>query len=239
MGFGYLLFGYLVAHVLNLTVSGLGFGGVAVIVGAALMLLGLQELRRYQADFLWAEILLLPMLICALYSAAEALNLLFLWQLPIFDARVSGIFDILSFAATVLFNLAMLYGIRSIARSVELGSMVLSAVRNMCFVGVYAVLMLVGNLPIAIPEAIKGGLALFTVLLNIAWVICNLLLLLSCNKNICRKGDEEVTPKRSRFGFINRMQDTFERTRRETAESTRAYTEERLRKRREKRNKKH
>ncbi len=239
MGFGYLLIGYLVAHVLNLTARGLGFGGVAILVGAALMLLGLQELRRYQSDFVWAEILLIPVFVCGLYSTVESLDRLFMWQLPIFAVRVSGIFDILSFASIVLFNLALLYGIRCIAQNVGLGSMALSAVRNMLFVGVYAVLMLIGNLPIPFSEALESGLALFTLLLNIAWIICNLLLLLSCNKNICRKGDEEVAPRRSRFAFLNRMQDTFERTRRETADSTRAYTEERLRKRREKKNKKH
>ena len=44
MGFGYLLLGYLVTFVLYLTVQGLGFGGIALLLGYGVMLLGLSEL---------------------------------------------------------------------------------------------------------------------------------------------------------------------------------------------------
>ncbi len=238
MGFGYLLLGYLIAYVISLAVGGFGFGGIAILLGCGLMFMGLSELRRYQNAFLYALWMLLPVSVCALYSTVGALDELFLWQLPIFNETVEKAFEFSSFISSMLLQLAMLYAIRIIAADVGLGSMSTTAIRNMLIVEVYSVLMLVGNMGLQLPKGVANTLALLAMLLNITLVVCNLLLLLACNKNICRKGDEEITPKRSKFNSINRMTDFFEKNRRETADSTRAYAEDALRRRQEKKNKK-
>ncbi len=238
MGFGYLLLGYLIAYVIRLTLGGFGFGGAAVLLGCGILYLGLSELRRYQKAFVYALWMLLPMALCALYSTLGALDALFLWQLPIFGEAVGAVFELLNFLISMLFQLAMLHGIRTIAADVGLGSMSATALRNMLIVAAYSLLMLVGNMGIPFSESVESILALLAMLLNILLVVCNLLLLLACNKNICRKGDEEIAPKRSKFAMINRMTDFFEKNRRETAESTRSYAEDVLRRRRERKNKK-
>ncbi len=235
MGFGYLLLGYLISHVLHLTVAGLGFGGAAQLVGYAVMYLGLRELTRYQDAFRWSSLLLLPLSLCGLYSTVAALDELFLWQLPLFAEATGNAVELAAFICTAVFDLALLYAIRMIAREVELSSMTVSAVRNMIVVMAHTILMLIGNLSKLIPESVISVLGLFAVLLNISRVILNLLLLLACNKNICRKGDEEVKPKPSRLKWINRMQDSYERKKQETADSNRAYAEELVRRRQERR----
>ena len=48
MGFGYLFLGYLVSFVISLTLKQLDVGGLAYLLGFALMLRGLLELERYQ-----------------------------------------------------------------------------------------------------------------------------------------------------------------------------------------------
>ena len=54
------------------------------------------------------------------------------------------------------------------------------------------------------------------------FVISDLVLLLQCAKNICAEGDEEVAPKRSRFGWINRIGDAYSRVHDELNEKSHA-----------------
>ena len=68
MGFGYLFIGYLLAFVLQMTLSALGWGAVALLVGYGVMLGGLWILTHYQQAFVWAKWALVPMLVTAIYS---------------------------------------------------------------------------------------------------------------------------------------------------------------------------
>ncbi len=241
MGFGYLLIGYLVSNILYLILTGMGFGGIGLLLGYALMLMGLTELCRYQGSFIWAKWLLLPLALCAIYDGAASIILMLgsnatLTGFAAFFSYTKAVGTV-NFVFTVLFNLALLYAIRMIAEDVGLHSKAVSALRNMVIVGAYALLTVCGFLTF-LPDGVRRTVTFIAMFLNLAWIFCNLVLLLSCNKDICRKGDEEVTPKRSRFEIFNRMSDTFARTRKETADSTREYTEEVLRRRKEKQAKK-
>ncbi len=239
MGFGYLLIGYLVTFVINMTIQSLGFGGVAVFVGSGLMLLGLSELTRYNRAFVWAKWLLIPILVISVYEMLESLNGMLLWSLPIFGASVGAVVDWLTFMLFISFNLAMLYGIRAITQELGILHMTTAAIRNSFFVCLYAVLYLIAHLPIEAITAIGGYLALPVTLTYLIWLICNLTLLLSCNKNICRAGDEEQPAKPSRFGVINRLNEAYESNRQRSIEKTTQETEAFLRRRKEKRERKH
>jgi hypothetical protein len=136
-----------------------------------------------------------------------------------------------------VFQLAMLYGIRMLADGIGLKNTVAATLRNSIFVLVYAVLYLCGSLPIG--EAIKPYLTLSVTLVNLVFVVCNLALLLSCMKNICREGDEEIEPKRSRFAWVNRMSDVYDNSRKKLNEQMREEGEAmRLRRMGKKKNKK-
>ena len=71
-----------------------------------------------------------------------------------------------------------------------------------------------------------------------AVVFLNLLLLISCNKNICAAGDEDQPPRKSRFEFINRMSETYNKTHQKNIDNAKRDAEEFVRRRREKKEQK-
>ena len=231
MGFGYLLVGYLLAFLLYIPINGFGFGGLALILGSAVMLAGLLELNRFQSAFVWAKWLQIPLMLAGCYDFFAALDDMLLWNLPLFGETAKGVADWISFLLAILFNLAMLYGIRVIAKQVGLLHMVAVAVRNSFFVAFYAALYLVAQ-----PESYLRAMALPLMLLNLVWVICNSLLLLSCNKNICRAGDEDQPAKPSRFAIVNHISEMYEKNRQRAIDTTRQEIEERRSRREESRN---
>lgn len=235
MGFGYLFLGYLVSFLLYMTVQALGIGSLALLTGYGLMFYGLYLLRRFHGAFAAAEWLTLPLALTALYRLAVDIDGLFLLGLPI-GGVVAETVGWIMFLSLIVFQLAMLYGIRMLAGEIGLTRTVSATVRNSIFVLVYAALYLCGSLPIA--EEIRKYLTLSVTALNIVFVVCNLALLVSCMKNICREGDEEIEPKRSRFEWVNRMSDTYERSRKNLKEQMRGEGEAIRARRAEKKNKK-
>lgn len=235
MGFGYLLIGYLVTFVLYLTVNALGFGGLALLLGYALMFMGLSELSRYHRSFSYAKWILVPAFPIALYELVAALAEQLLWNAPIFAEPIAGVIEWINFFILVTFNLAMLLGIRMIAQDVGLSHIATAGVRNSFFVGIYALLYIVGNLPVAAIDAARPYLSVAVTFCNLLWVLLNLFLLLSCNKNICRAGDEDQPAKPSRFAWINRIGNAYERNRQKAIDNTTREAEEVLRRRRARR----
>lgn len=211
MGFGYLLLGYLLTFLLYLTVENLGFGFLALLLGYLLMALGLRELRRYSAAFRWSLWVLLPLLVPTLYDALVSLSELFLWDLGGLPTMLGAAMELSLFFLLILFNVTMLYAIRVLAGEVGLPSTEAAAIRNLLFVGAYAVLYLVCRLPGVSHSAAAPYLNVALLLLNLAWVFCNLFLLLSCNKNICSEGDEDQAPRESRMGWLNRLNAAYDR----------------------------
>lgn len=211
MGFGYLLIGYLVTFVLYLTVEQLGFGFLALFLGYTLMALGLRELSRYCRAFRWSLWLLLPMLLPTAYQGLKSCVQWFAWRIPFVNSTVDAGMNWVFFFLMITFNIAMLYGIRVISCEVGLPSTTAAAVRNSIFVGAYAIIYVIAQLPIDAMRSIAPYVSVVLVLINLAWLFCNLFLLLSCNKNICRAGDEEQAPKQSSVGWINRLNAAYEK----------------------------
>ena len=237
MGFGYLLIGYLITFVLYITMNGLGVGGLALLLGYGVMFYALNTLTLYQRAFAYAKWVQLPLAATALYSLLSSLSELLSIKIPVVTPVITSVFEWITFLLMVFFNIALLYGIRMLAREVGLMHIAIKAVRNSFFVGLYAVLMLIAKLPV-LSDAVKAYLTLPIVMLDVLWVVLNLLLLVSCAKNICPAGDEEQQPKRSRIEWINRIGDTYERNRQRAIDSTTREAEEVLRRRQEKRNQK-
>ena len=233
MGFGYLLIGYLITFVIKATVSGLGFGGLALLVGYGVMLYGLMQLNLYHKAFVWAKWLLLPLALTAVYDQLLSLDEMFLWGLPFVNDLTNTVFEWGTFALIVIFHFALLYAIRMIASEVELLHVATKAIRNMILMGLYAVITVAYYLMEANGGDAAKYLSLSVILFNVVWVICNAFLLLSCNKNICRAGDEEQPAKRSRFEWINRVGDAYEKNRQTAIDNTRREAEEVLRRRQE------
>ena len=232
MGFGYLFIGYLLAFLLQATLAGLGWGAVALLLGYSVMFGGFLMLQRFHDAFAYAKWMLIPLLVTACYDLLSSFDRVFLWNLPIFEGGWTVAYQWVTLTLIVLFNFAMLYAIAMLAREVELGHIATKAIRNGIFVGLFAILQATANLPI--PENVKNYLALFVVALDLIWIVCNLLLLISCAKNICPAGDEEQPAKPYRWGFLNRMGDAYARNRQRAIDDTKAQAEAYLRRRQEK-----
>lgn len=233
MGFGYLLIGYLVTFVIYLTLQALGLGGLGLLVGYGIMLLGLFQLHRFQDEFVYAKWTLIPLLVLAVYESVISLAELFLLELPFSTQSVAAITDWITFLLIMFFNLTLLYGIRALAKAVELPRINTMAVRNSVFVGAYGVLYVLGQ-----TTPLGQYLVVPLVLLQIVWVAFNLFLFLTCAKDICPEGEEEIAPKRYRWELLNKIGDMYERNRQRSIEQTTREAEEVLRRRREKRNQK-
>ncbi|MBQ9131950.1 MAG: hypothetical protein IJX62_05725 [Clostridia bacterium] len=227
MGFGYLLIGYLVTFVLHVTTQALGLGPLGLLVGYGVMYMGLSKLNPFQRAFSIARWTLIPLTCVSLCHLAVAFADVFLLDLP-FRAPILLAVEWSNFALLIFFNMSMLYGIRMIARDVELPRIATAAVRNTLFVGAYAILYLLGQSP-----ALEPYLVLPAVLTQIVWVACNLFLILTCAKDICPEGEEEITPKRYRWEFLNKIGDAYERTRQRSIDRTTREAEEAIRRRNE------
>jgi hypothetical protein len=87
---------------------------------------------------------------------------------------------------------------------------------------------------------IRGYFSFPLVITELVYLLFNLLLLLSCTKNICAEGQEDVPKTPHRFEWLNRLDRSYERTRQKNIDDARAAGEalvaRRNKKREEKRN---
>lgn len=232
MGFGYLLLGHLIAFLLSMTAGALGFGSLALILGYLLMLLGLLRLSKFHNSFGLSKWLLLPMLVLSVYRLISDVATLFLLSIPMLDGIVSVVADWAELALTVLFQLALLYGIRMLADSIELKKLSAAALRNTLFVGIYTMLRLAEKM--SLPEAVRPYVVLLANAFNFIWIVCILWLLLSCMKNIGVAGEEENSDAFTGPSWLRRINSAYERTHRELNEQARADGAEMMRRRQEK-----
>lgn len=235
MGFGYLFLGYLVTFLLHTVANALGVGSLAMILGCALMWTGLRGLRLFCKGFLWAEWTLYPMLAMGVYRLIGDLSDLFLWDLNFFS-KTSAATSWIEFFLIMFFHAALLSAIREIGMQVELKKIASAAIRNMIVVFLYAATYVLYWIPNLVSETARSYLTLSITLLNLAWIICDLWLLLTCAKDIVPEGQEEPEIKRYRWEFLNRIGDRFEENMKKAADSNRAAIEENLRKKQERRN---
>ncbi len=232
MGFGYLLLGYLTTFLLKMLASALGVGSLALLIGYFLMWTGLRMLRLFCRAFEWAEWALYPMMVTALFGLFADLSDLFLWNLS-FLGGISAVMAWVEFVLIMVYHAALLSAIREIGEQVELKKISAAAIRNSIIVLLYAVVYMLYFIPGLFPDAARGYLTLSMTLLNVAWIFCNLWLILNCTKDIVAEGQEEPEPKRYKWEFLNRMGDQFEQNIKKAADSNREAIEENLRKKQE------
>ena len=229
MGFGYLFLGYLVTFLLHTLASALGVGSLALLLGGMMMWTGMRTLRLFCHGFALAERSIYPLMLLGGYRLAEDLSNLFLWNAPFFS-RAEAVVSWIEFFLIMLFHAALLSAIREIGMQVELKKIATASVRNMIIVLLYAILYALCSIPNLMGDAVKGYFTLSITLLNLAWVFCNLWLLLTCTKDIVAEGQEEPEPKRYKWELLNRIGDRFEENMKRAADSNRNAIEESLRK---------
>lgn len=238
MGFGWLLIGYLFTYVLYLTANRLGIGSVALLLGYSLMLVGTLKLEHYEKRFGFAKFLLIPLLAGGLYQAIGEVLAFCKVEVPFFGAPLAKtIYGWALFFLLIFLQIVLLLSVSALAKNVGLLHISAKAIRNFIFLAIYGILYLVTSLSFDWLTPARPYLKIPMILSLLLLVGLNLFLFLSCMKNIA-PADEDDSPKRYRWEFLNKIGDTFEKNRQEAAESGRAYAEEKLRARKEAREKK-
>lgn len=238
MGFGYLFIGYLIAFVLYLTVQALGVGGLALLIGFGTMMLGLWELTHYQKVFAYAKWLCVPLLLTSAYQLVYQLGALFLWDSPLVAASVQSFVLWVHFFLLVAFHFFLLYAIYLICREVGIQHMATVAIRNMIFYAIYALLYVLTNSVFAQDSTARSYVLFSSIMMQVVCTVFNLIFLISCTKNICAEGEEDVPQKPHRWSLLNKLDSVYDRTRQKAVDNARKDGEAMAERRRQRKEKK-
>ncbi len=238
MGFGLLLIGYTVAYLFSVGLGGLeNYAFAGLIIGYFLCYLGLSELKKYSPTFNYALIISVALTVCGLYETVVGIDNLLALNLGLAGSMVSNVFYYVRFALDLAFNIALLYGAVDISRRVDLDSTRNMAYRNMIFVAIaYAfelVRMLLAGFAL---EAVQNHLSLLTsisLILKIFYIILNVFLWFKSYAFICPTEDVDMKRKKSRIGFINKINERNDQKEQENMELSRKFYEDRLKKKNE------
>ncbi len=237
MGFGLLLIGYIVSYVIKL--GAIEYAAVPVLIGGIIMHFGLHELKKYSPVFIYAYIVDMIHVLFALFETVVLADTLFAlgWGLSAdgIEMTVSAVELLLE----VVFNVSMLIAIYDISRRVDFIDIGKKAIRNIVFVGIFALFQIFVNLPFAFIENEKPFLMSLLLILSLVYALFNVGVLFKSYAFICPEGDEEMRRKKSRFEFINRINEKNDAREEKAEEEMQSYYRDKLRKREEKRRQKY
>ena len=192
MGFGFLFIGYFAAFI--------GFISFARLFGYGVMLLATKKLKQYNTAFGYLELACGFMLTVSLASSVVDLLNMLMGDGYVADAVVMAIRNAEIFLSCA-FSLLMLWCIKRIADETEEKKISFGAVRNCVFILIYAVAYAISLLPLGFTKYFSLPL----LLVQLTWIILNLVLIFSCYAKICDESDVEMERKPSRFAFVNEM----------------------------------
>jgi len=236
MGFGPLLIGYAIAHIIAVGLGNYLFAGM--LIGGFLMFLGLCELRKYCPTFLYAIIASVLYLLCSFFETAVYIDSYFALGLGISNDTLLSVFDWIEFIVSLILNVTILYGIADLSKRVDYPEARQKAYRNMVFVSIYALLQILIFIPGSVFNKDGGFFLTLLLLVQLIYAFFNLALLFKCYAMICPTGQEDMSAKPSRFAFINKMRKIQDEREQEAIENTKAYLEKKIEKRNQKRNNK-
>lgn len=222
MGFGWLFIGYFVATLMSVNT----FGSVFRIVGYAITFAAAGKLSKYNRSFVCFEIAAALMTAVSAVLAVFDVTSLLYQEMLIPSDPFSSFVTVAGYIEMVLalvFNIAMLYAIRSIALETGVGKIAVSAMRNLVFIVVYHVLYFVGALPVEFPNDFLSVLTVTVFLLYFVWIILNLILIYTCYAKICDENDVDMQRKPSRFAFVNKMRAASDEREQRAAERQAEY----------------
>ena len=234
MGFGLLFIGYFITALMSILIG----PSFVCVVGYSIIFIAATKLNNYNSQFRLLQIAAALMgALSILLSVSTVTNYLYnelIISNSIFGTTYQTIIKHVETAMSFMFGAVMLYSIRSIALETEDSKIAVNAIRNFVFMCLYAVLYVVACLPF---DYTKNFVAP-TILLQIAYIILNLILIFTCYMRICDEGDVDMNRKPSRFAFINKMRSELDKKEEKAIESQKQYVEEKRKKREQKRKKK-
>ena len=226
MGFGLLLTGYMFAFVAGAGMGNYLFAGM--LIGGFLMYLGLSELKKYSPAFIFALAGSILMILCSFWGTAVWLDSFFALGWGISSGVISTVYNWIKLVVNFAFNIALLYGIADISRRVELPDLRQKAIRNIIFVAVFNAYQLLLFFPIEFIKDDQNSFLTILLILRFVYTIVNAWLIFRCYALICPEGQEDMPKKRSRFAFINKINDARDAKEEKAIEEMKEYYESKL-----------
>ena len=237
MGFGLLLCGYFILTFMSFGMADYSFA--AYIVGGFITINAAYRLKDYCTRFSLVIAAAGVYMLLGVYDVLIFMDELFMWGFMPIDGNFAWALDQVAFFAELFFHVTLLWSIMEISTDVGIQKIRIKSTRNLAFAGIWALCQLIFLL---LPEVAAYQNQVFTKMLVLFLLICyilNALLLHSCYQLICPAGEEHGSPtKRSRFAFINKMNDKFDEKSTKALKESLEYKREKQKAREEKRNRK-
>ena len=237
MGFGLLLCGYFVLTFMSFGMADYSFA--AYIIGGFITINAAYRLKDYCTRFIWVIAAAGVYMLLGAYDVVIFMDELFLWGVMPIDGAFAWALDQVAFLAELFFHVALLLSVMEISTDVGIQKIRIKATRNLAFAGIWALCQVIF---LAMPSVASYQNQVFTKMLVLFLLICyilNTLLLHSCYQLICPAGEEHGSPtKRSRFSFINKMNDKFDAKSAKALNESLEYRRQKQKAREEKRNRK-
>ena len=239
MGFGLLFIGYLVAFLMSVNAYGWAFK----IVGFYIIFLALQKLSEYKHSVQRCLAPLIAMTLCQMYYGFVAISRMiapisFHVVLDVLEGVVLTCLVSTVFLVSLLaFHWLLFLSIHELAIDVEDTSISKMALQNRFMIMFYVLLDFVTVL-FPVNTNTKLHLMRIVLLFGIVYPIVVLYMFYRCYAGICAPEDADMTPKPSRFAFVNKSRAMSEKNEKEMQELLTQIQEKKKQKQQQKRKKK-
>jgi len=228
MGFGLLTLGYVFTFILSLT----SFGYIPRLIGYIIIIVALEKLHYYEKTFRYTQLAIIPLICVSLYQGVTDI-LIRIGEISVGVVSESTAL-ITNSAFLMLFHVLLLLSIYYIGKDTELVKIKNASIRNLIIMSVYACLFVFMRLPISLTEKYMRYFSINALILQLIWTVLNIILMLSCAKNICPEGEEDIPIKKSKFGFVNNFRDKLEQKEQKSKQEMYAYRKHKLEQRQNK-----
>ncbi|MBE6576007.1 MAG: hypothetical protein E7654_07040 [Ruminococcaceae bacterium] len=224
MGFGLLFLGYLIAFLLYLN----PYAAVTRLIGYCVIFAALTKLRRHNRWFAFSQTAAIPLMVLALVDSVIDITTRIMGEgTPAAMTAATGGIETAMTLLLLVFHVCLLMAVYTIAQDTDLPSLAAAARRNIVLIAAYAVLHGIWSLPVKLGDSYTVTLSLMVFVLQLIWTVADLILIFRCYMWICLEGDEDMAQKPSRFAFVNRFREKFERHNQKAAAEAEAYAAER------------
>ncbi len=225
-------------YVITFIVSLVNFGYIIRVLGYILMAYAFVKLRPYGKDFRYPMIISFVMIFRGIYDLISKGAVELAIELPLFFDAPDILMSWIDIVLVTALNIAMLYSIYSISKSVDLPKIQNSAIRNAVFVGLYFIINVLAIGPFRGNETYSNYFGLPMLLLQFAWIILNSVIIFSSYMRICPEEDVDMKRKKTGIGFVDKILDESDRRMEKAVNDTNQYIEDKQKSRLEKKNKK-
>lgn len=216
MGFGLLFIGYFVATFMTFN----PLGSIFRLLGYGIILISLLKLQKYHRAFQLSGLATIGMLLVSgafIYTDLTGVG--------------KNVVGYIEQGASFIFLSLLLYAIMKISKETGVKKLSDSSIRNFIFIAFYTLVCVVELLPFSVIEKVRGELRIISLILYFSCILLNMILFGQCYANICDEKDVEMTRKPSRFAWVNRFHEEFDRREEKAKAETEAYRKEKLEKR--------